>query len=173
MRLVRAAPGACAAGWLTRRCAPPPTSQTAATAPGGACAACGAHTGLPGGCEAQCPACAALVQAVASLCQGAQALSDAQAGALGAALQGSDCFALLSVLLAGNATCAAAFAPLLGGANHTAGASLAAAYPCLAAGGGSCPPGCQSELDVLAAACAATGAPSAASWQHACACAWR
>ena len=78
-----------------------------------------------------------------------------------------------TTLLAGNVTCAAAFAPLLGGANHTAGASLAAAYPCLAAGGGSCPPGCQSELDVLAAACAATGAPSAASRQHACACAWR
>ena len=136
-----------------------PRAQTAAAAPGGVCAVCGAHTGLPGGCQAQCPACAALVEAVTSLCQGVQALSDAQADALGTALQGSDCFPLFSVLMAGNITCAAAFAPLLSGENHTAGgAPWTAVYPCLAAAGGTCPPSCQSELDVLAAACEPTGA---------------
>ena len=142
--------------------------QTNAAAPGGVCATCSAHTGTAAGCAQACPACAALVQAVASTCQGASALSLQQQAALSDALYGSDCFTLLDVLLAGNITCSDAFQALLSVANTTAGAPLAAVYPCLAAGPYSCPTACQRELDVLGAACHMEGECSVAPCAHAC-----
>ena len=98
------------------------------------------------------------MQAVSSACRGADALSASQQDALAALLYGSDCFTFFDTLFPGNVTCSAAFGMLLSGAAHTAGTPWSSVYPCLGAGAGVCPASCQRELDVLSAACHATGA---------------
>ena len=145
-------------------CALTVASLNAATATGGACAACTAYTGYPNGCADACPACVNALDNYLDACSANfTALSygtlEAYTGLLNASSDCFDWFNLASRPYAG-AYCGDAFDHVVQYAQSAAapgvvlaGGAMSTPYSCLLANATSCPASCQADLDLLAAAC--------------------
>ena len=143
--------------------------MNAATASGGACAACPSYTGVANGCADACPACVNALDGYLDSCAGNfEALSygtlEAYTGRLNASSDCSDWFNLAARPYAGT-YCGDAFDHVVqyvqSAAMHTvvvAGGVMTSPYSCLLANGTSCPAECQADLDLLGMACHAEDA---------------
>lgn len=147
-------------------CAAAAVVMATATASGGACAACGATAGAtwPNRCADMCPRCINSLQDYLAACaDDVFALNYGTLGDMASQLPATgDCYDAVTLAARPLATalCSSAFDHVVGYTQTAAGAgvtltgsAMATPYACATATANVCPSGCQSDLDLLAAAC--------------------